>query len=542
MASSEPRKIGRYQVERLLGAGGMGAVYLAEDPALKRRLAIKVVQAATAPQEVLVRFRHEAEISARLNHPNVITIYDVGEDPAVGPFIAMEFVDGSSLAELVRDQRLPTAEDRLRVLIAAMHALDAAHAAGIVHRDVKPANLMVASDGRVKLMDFGVARGEDLGLTATGSVIGTPSYLAPEQLKGAEPSQATDRYAFAVMAFEVFTAAKPYVGVTTSTLLYNIAHAAPTFPESMTAPLRAVFERALAKEPRERFADLAGFLRAVIGATVADRGAREKLLAVLRPDDAGGQPEPTVALSSAASPLALADGMKPTTVVLLGAGAIAGLVAVGYGVWTFGRGSPATAPPQAVVQERPAPSVSPTAAGLALVPTPATAPTAAAELALAATPPPPPTADPRVAPGASAVEATPAVAPVQSAVLASVAPVDAPQARRPTGVELRNAVRDALRDQGMSDVEVRVEPDGRVRLANLRDDAEAARARAAAESVSSEPLTIEISIRTAKRPDRAPARRSAVPDTNFVDRSEAAPPAPPAPAWEIHRGGAERTD
>jgi predicted Ser/Thr protein kinase len=539
MASSEPRKIGRYNVERLLGAGGMGAVYLAEDPALKRRLAIKIVQAATGQQEVLSRFQREAEVSAHLNHPNVITIYDVGEDPGVGPFIAMEFVDGSSLADLIQDRGLATSEERLRVLIPAMHALEAAHGAGIVHRDIKPGNLMVGRDGRVKLMDFGVARSGDSGLTVTGSVMGTPSYLAPEQLTGAEPSQVTDRYAFAVMTFEVFTGTKPYVGATTATLLYNIAHSPPAFPDSLSAPERAVFERALAKNPVARFADLSSFLAAMIGATVSDHGTREGLLALLRPGNARDQGVPSEGSRAAfGSSVAIADGMKPTTVVLLGAGAIAAIISVGYGAWIFGRPTPDSST-RALVQAEPTAAASPAARSLAQ--TPASAPDTS-QVALAATPAPVQTTEPSVGPEVAASNPPAAATPAQGTALASVASEKPVEPRRPTGVELRNAVRDALRDQGMEYVEVRVEPDGGIRLANLRDETEAARASAVAGSVSDEPLSIKTSIRTAKRPDAQPPRRPPTQRVESVDRSESAPPSEPAPVWEIRRGSSEQTE
>jgi predicted Ser/Thr protein kinase len=532
MPSSEPRKIGRYNVERLLGAGGMGAVYLAEDPALKRRLAVKVVQAAGAPQEILVRFQREAEISARLNHPNVITIYDVGEDPAVGPFIAMEFVDGSSLADLVRAGRFSGAEERLRVLIPAMHALDAAHRAGIVHRDIKPGNLMVARDGRVKLMDFGVARSEDLGLTATGSVIGTPSYLAPEQLKGADPSAATDRYAFAVMTFETFTNAKPYVGATTSTLLYNIAHNAPVFPEAMPGALRAVFERALAKEPDDRFPDLASFLRAVIAATVPNRAERDRLLATVGPELRGddsvappGSANSTTTLLVPGAPSA--EGMRPATVIFLGAGAIAAVAAAGLGAWALGRGSsPAALSPQpavAVVHEQPAAQPSPSAVELASAPT--------APLA--------PAAEPDVVPSPPQSIAPPVSADVG---LAKVAVQSAAEERRPTASALRDAVREALHDRGMADVEVRVDADRHGRLANLKDDAEAEQARAVVRGVSEDPLTVETSIRAVKRAARSPSRRPPTRREDVVERNQGEPATPAPPSWNIHREGSEPTD
>jgi predicted Ser/Thr protein kinase len=546
MASSEPRKIGRYNVERLLGAGGMGAVYLAEDPALKRHLAIKIVQVATGQQEVLARFQREAEVSAHLNHPNVITIYDVGEDPAVGPFIAMEFVDGASLADLIRDQRLPTPEDRLRILIPAMQAVDAAHASGIVHRDIKPGNLMVGGDGRVKLMDFGVARSGDSGLTITGSVMGTPSYLAPEQLTGAEPSEITDRYAFAVMAFEAFTGTKPYVGTTTATLLYNIAHSPPAFPAAMPAAERAVFERALAKHPDERYADLAGFLRAIIGVTMANHSARDRLLAVLEPtkaretgtgDAAFLDPSSTVGSSQAA----IADGMKPMTVVVLGASTVAGLIAVGYVVWILGRSTPTPSAPS-IAQERPVPAASPTAPEPALATTVPATP-AIAPLALAPTPATVPAPETNVLPESGVPNASTVPAPAEEVALASVPPSEPVQEpRRRTSSELRNAVRDALRAQGMSNVEVRVEPDGRMRLTNLRDEAEATRARVVAGSVSDEPLVIETSIRPAKRPEHRSSPPQMAEHGGTAPHVETEPPMQSAPAWEIHRGGAEQTD
>jgi serine/threonine protein kinase len=524
----------------------MGAVYLAEDPALKRHLAIKIVQAASGQQEVLSRFQREAEISAHLNHPNVITIYDVGQDPSVGPFIAMEFVDGASLADLIRDQRLPMPEDRLRTLIQAMQAIDAAHAAGIVHRDIKPGNLMVARDGRVKLMDFGVARSGDSGLTMTGSVMGTPSYLAPEQLTGAQPSETTDRYAFAVMAFEVFTGSKPYVGATTATLLYNIAHSPPAFPEGMPANERAVFVRALAKDPGERYADLASFLRALIGATVADPSSRDRLLAVLEPTDVRGPGTPGPAFSPSPSaatsaPVAIADGMKPGTVIVLAAGAVVGLVAVMYVAWVLGRSAPAPSASSRMAQQRPAPSSSPPAPEVPFATTSAAVP--AIVPPLVSTPAPMATSEPRVVSEPTAASTTPAITASDNPALASLAhaePVHQP--RQQTGAELRDAVRDALRDQGLASVEVRVEPDGRVRLTNLRDDAEAARARAVAGSVSDEPIVVETSVRAPKRQEHRAPRPSVAERVNALPREDAELPVQPAPAWEIHRSGAEQTD
>jgi serine/threonine protein kinase len=273
----EPKKIGRYEVSRVLGHGAMGVVYLAFDPLLKRPLAIKTVREFGAdPEASLQRFQREAEISARLSHPNIVTVHDVGQDPEAGPFLAMEFIDGMPLTDLIQ-QGIPT-ESVIRLLLQGMSALQAAERAGITHRDVKPANILVSHDGRLKLMDFGIARGEGTRLTQTGQIMGTPSYTAPEALGGTEPSSVSDRYAFAVTAFQMLTRELPFECPTIAATLFRIAHEAPLFPESMAPALRAVFEKALAKGPEDRYADLAGFMGDLIAAVDLPLETRAKLL------------------------------------------------------------------------------------------------------------------------------------------------------------------------------------------------------------------------------------------------------------------------
>jgi serine/threonine protein kinase len=227
----EPRKIGRYEVNRVLGHGAMGVVYLAFDPLLKRPLAIKTVRESGSEDGSLLRFQREAEISARLSHPNIVTIHDVGQDPEVGPFLAMEYIDGLPLSDLIQ-QGIPT-ESAVRLLLQGMSALQAAEHAGITHRDVKPANILVSHDGRLKLMDFGIARGEGTRLTQTGQIMGTPSYTSPEALAGVDPSSVSDRYAFAVTAFQMLTGELPFECSTIAATLFRIAHDPPLFPESM---------------------------------------------------------------------------------------------------------------------------------------------------------------------------------------------------------------------------------------------------------------------------------------------------------------------
>lgn len=239
----------------------MGAVYLAQDPLLKRRLAIKVVKETGDQQHsALIRFQREAEISARLNDPNIITIYDVGEDPAIGPFLAMEYVEGRSLGALIREDALD-AEDAVKLLLQCARALVAAEGAGVVHRDVKPENILVSQDGRLKLMDFGIAKGDESKLTTVGMIVGTPSYTAPELLKGAEATPATDRYALAVTAFEMFSGGRmPHPGDTLGAILYHIVHEPPVIPDGMDPKLALVLRRALELNPALRYPDTRGFL------------------------------------------------------------------------------------------------------------------------------------------------------------------------------------------------------------------------------------------------------------------------------------------
>jgi serine/threonine protein kinase len=255
----DPSTIGRYKVLGTLGAGAMGTVYLAEDPVLKRPLAIKTVREGTGCEEVLERFKREAEISARLNHPNAITVFDVGEEPGLGPFLVMEHVDGQSLSELISEGHL-TNEETVRLLLQAGEALGAVHALGILHRDIKPENFMVTRDGRLKLMDFGVARGDHGRLTTAAGFLGTPAYAAPEILNGAQASEASDRWSLTLTAFEMLTGQLAFPGDSVGTVLYRIVHEEPVLPERLNPETQAVFRKALQKDPSLRYPGIGPFL------------------------------------------------------------------------------------------------------------------------------------------------------------------------------------------------------------------------------------------------------------------------------------------
>lgn len=288
MGHQLPERIGRYQVQALLGHGGMGNVYLAVDPRLKRQLAIKTVRDREDDDQdkTLERFSREAEISAQLCHPNIITIYDVGEDPGMGVFLAMEYVKGHSLAAHIRDHR-PGSEPSLHLLVQAMRALQAAHDGAIIHRDIKPENMMVSDTGRLKLMDFGLARGNHSRLTATGMVMGTPSFTAPELMMGKDPSAATDRYAFAVTAFELLSGALPFSGDSLGTTLYRIVHEPPSLPEGMGPGLARVFLKALAKAPEDRYPDLKCFMLELISGCPITAKVQSKLQNYVEAESSG---------------------------------------------------------------------------------------------------------------------------------------------------------------------------------------------------------------------------------------------------------------
>lgn len=283
-----PKNIGRYLVQRPLGQGAMGTVYLAEDPLLKRRLAIKVVRAVGEERDLaLERFKREAEISAQLNHPNIVTVYDVGEEEGYGPFLAMEFVEGQSLGKHIRENTLEV-ETRLGILVQAMRALRAAHRHAIIHRDVKPDNILVSEDGRVKLMDFGIAKTMAPRLTAQGEFLGSPAYSAPELLKGADPTPSSDRYAFAVTAFELITGQLPHPGNTVAAVISHVLHEPIAVPAGMSGDVANVFRKALAYDPDDRYETLMEFIVALVDHHPLEATARLRVEELFRHDDHAG--------------------------------------------------------------------------------------------------------------------------------------------------------------------------------------------------------------------------------------------------------------
>ncbi len=244
----------RYQLERRVASGGMADIWAAEDQVLQRNVALKVMRPDPHHEELFaLRFRDEALHSASLNHTNIATLFDYGEDDGVA-FLVMELVDGKPLSQIIRENG-PLPADQVRsVLGQCALALGVAHEAKVVHRDVKPANILVREDGLVKLTDFGISRALDAsGHTRAGDLLGTPSYLSPEQALGRPATGASDLYALGIVGHEMLCGAKPFEKPTPiATAMSHIHEPPPPLPDDVPEDLAGVIEHLLAKDPLER--------------------------------------------------------------------------------------------------------------------------------------------------------------------------------------------------------------------------------------------------------------------------------------------------
>ena len=290
-------QVGKYNILEQIGEGAMGVVYRAMDPILNRPVAIKVMNDGLAQDDALrERFLREAQAAGSLQHPNVVTIYDFGETDG-HLFIAMEYIQGADLEHLLRHHAPLSLAAKLDIMIDVLNGLSYAHRRGIIHRDIKPANIRVDEDGHARIMDFGVARLSTSNLTSTGVMMGTPNYMAPEQISGEQVTSSVDLFSAGAVLYELLTNAKPFSGDTLHSVLFKIVSDVPVeireLNPELPPALNDVVNRALAKSPSERYrnaAEMANALQAVraplgparLSKTVSQRVSIEKGLQAQR--------------------------------------------------------------------------------------------------------------------------------------------------------------------------------------------------------------------------------------------------------------------
>jgi CHASE2 domain-containing sensor protein/tRNA A-37 threonylcarbamoyl transferase component Bud32 len=252
--------LGRYEVVKELGRGAMGTVYLGKDPKIHREVAIKTLRYEEIDEDQLEetkkRFFREAEAAGKLSHPNIVTIFDVGEDYEIA-YMAMELLDGADLTKYCQKSSLLPAHETVRIISAVAHALDYAHSNDVVHRDIKPANIMILKNGDVKVADFGIARVVTSSRTQTGVVLGTPSYMSPEQIAGQKVDGRSDFFSLGVVLYELLTGEKPFKGESIATLMFNITMSPPAALAEINPDVPpgfiSIIEKALAKDRDLRY-------------------------------------------------------------------------------------------------------------------------------------------------------------------------------------------------------------------------------------------------------------------------------------------------
>lgn len=320
-----PSRIGRYEILRPLGKGAMGVVYLARDPQIERTLALKTVRFDGPSQsfsvsEAKARFLKEAKISGRLQHPNIVTVFDVGEDEGV-LYLAMEYISGGALSQRLTDGLEFPIHERIRILAEVADALAHAHQRGVIHRDVKPANILLTEASVAKVTDFGIGKllTGDTDLTTTGQMVGSPAYMSPEQIRGDKLDVRSDIFSLGVVLYQTLTLKKPFPADTLTTLVYQILHNEPQDPldhnDELPPEISEIARKCLAKNREERYGDateIADELRALIGIAplVSTAGLTESKVGRAKALAAGGATpvSSTVQMTTKAARAAAAAG------------------------------------------------------------------------------------------------------------------------------------------------------------------------------------------------------------------------------------------
>ncbi len=319
---SAGRSFGRYRVIREVGRGAMGVVYLARDDRIGRDVAIKSLLLAPglsegARQHFSERFEREARAAGRLSHPNIVTVHDVGEEEGA-PYIAMEYLEGATLTELAGQGPL-SIKQATDLVVQVLSALEYAHSHDVVHRDIKPDNVFVLPDGRVKVADFGIARlASDSTMTQIGQVIGTPGYMSPEQVNGETVGPTSDIFSVGVLLYELLTGVAAFSSTSITSLMYKIVHEEPKPPHLINPGippyLEAVIARACEKSPARRYASAASMREDIESARAPERPAGRVAFdgTVLRADASAVQPQTVVRDGIGASPVPRPEAAVPT--------------------------------------------------------------------------------------------------------------------------------------------------------------------------------------------------------------------------------------
>jgi len=391
---AEMSRIGKYEIRRELGRGAMGVVYEGFDPMIKRIVALKTIRAdqlvGEQAETMIARFRREAQAAGRLSHPNIVSIYEIGEDEGVW-YIAMEFIRGRELKSYFEANERFTPADIVRVMTKILDALGYSHRLGVIHRDIKPANVILLEDGGVKVADFGIAHIESSNMTQAGTVLGTPSYMSPEQIMGLPVDGRSDLFSAGVILYQFLTGERPFSGSATATM-HKVLEEDPLPPSrfnvQVPGAMDAVVRKALAKRPDERYQTADEFAAALRGATERPNVTAEAtLLANAEPPQVAPPVAPPVAPTQTKATAAAGDGTadiapsrKSRTPMIAVAAAVA-VVTVVVGLWaTFQRSAGdaakvAQTPVPSMTAPAPAPSAAPaTAAPVAAVPAAAAVP------------------------------------------------------------------------------------------------------------------------------------------------------------------------
>jgi hypothetical protein len=348
VSTANPEKIGRYQVLERVGRGGMGVLFRGVDPVLDREVAIKLmlVDFTNDAEEMRPRFYREARAAAKLQHPNIVTVFEFAEENGT-PYIVMEFLRGVSLAARMASPPPLTLDDKLNIVAQLANALSYAHEQGVVHRDVKPANVFILPDGSVKLLDFGVAKLTTSNLTRQGDVLGSASYMSPEQVAGAESVDGrSDVFSTGVVLYELLAGKKPFQAETPTAIVVKILYEEPPPLEdpALPAPVVAAVKKALAKNPAERFQTAAEFarelqsIRRTLQASDSNVAAFEETRFASQAELKNMQKELAAARSAAATVAEAAAPERTRPKWLIPAAVGAAVLAIAIGATLFGGG------------------------------------------------------------------------------------------------------------------------------------------------------------------------------------------------------------